>query len=145
MIIANSVVVSFWGSFWLLPLLAMFAEVVVEEAWIRRRCTDPGEVGFALFIMNGVTWLAFMSAVESTHALTKLPYWCCNVVFEVVVVVVEAWLIRDMTRNRFFVRRYRGGSLTWRQALAVSIVGNGVSVMASLLLLAGLMLLAYRR
>lgn len=144
MILANPVAVPFWASAWPLALLGVGAEVLALQAWFRRRCTAPADLGFALLMMHGFTWPVFALAVETTHAATGLSFLLCNAVFEVLVVIAEAGLIRELTRNRFFVRHYPGRPFTWWQALLASLFGNGVSIVVSLLAIGGFALLMKR-
>src|SRR5262245_28424228 len=106
-------------------LLAMWAEVRTEVAMLRRSGWGH-DVWEPLLLINLLTWSCLFFAPDKVKALGLSPAWMITLL-EAAIIVVEAALI--WTALRFRPRVDARPAVTLLRALAVSFVGNLVSVL----------------
>jgi len=84
-----------------------------------------------------LTWLLLMIILIATNYLPEnmandLIFNSILIIGELLIVVVEAWVLRHLTRNKFFHQR-TPKPLTWPKALGISLFINLVSFFAGML------------
>ncbi|MBM4060228.1 MAG: hypothetical protein FJ265_03890 [Planctomycetes bacterium] len=112
---------------WALALIAMWAEIRTTLALLRSMDRATGTVR-PLFLLNLMTWLAFLLAMDWCDSLGLLHRWFVWVVaaLEAIVVTIEANLIWAMLARPTGSPSAR--PLPFVQALRLSLLGNLVSI-----------------
>ncbi|MFO1076396.1 MAG: hypothetical protein U1E73_01570 [Planctomycetota bacterium] len=134
--LANPIIVPVYADpiTWGMALIAVLAEIVAAQVVLRRfGLTDP-RFATPLFVVNVATWFPFLVAVDLLQLRYDAHAIPAYTVLELMVVVIEAFLIRSATRGQFFSSRFRCVPMDLKRSMMVSVVGNSVSVGVSLLL-----------
>src|SRR5947208_2669764 len=108
---------------WSCAIVAMCAEVSATLLMLRRMGQNVAGFGFPLVVANLSTWLPFLVTVDwlvVRHGWGPVP---TIGTLEVLIVVVEALLLRSASRGRFFSRDLPCRPIGLPQALLVSLVG----------------------
>jgi hypothetical protein len=133
-VIANPIVVPAHAHpiVWVVALVAIWAEVRVEMAVLRRFGRTAPQLFAPLFALNLTTWFVFLIAVDAVDR-AKWPMPGSIIALELAVVLIDAVLIHSAMHGRLFTRGLRLTPISGENALGVSFVGNLVSVAISLL------------
>lgn len=126
---------------WGIALLAVWAEVTVARAMLRRFGLTDVRFARPLYVINLSTWFAFLVAVDHWLVWPDADGIPALAALEAAVVVVETILIFQACRGRCFSSRTDWRPLGVRQVAMVSLLANATSIAASLLgfLLLGLL------
>lgn len=117
---------------WGMALVAMLAEISAARAMMRRFGFVDPRLATWLFAVNLATWVPFLVAVERlrlSYSAESIPAFA---LLEIAVMMVETVLIRLLASG--LSARVGSGALSLRRSLAVSVVGNSVSIAVSLTL-----------
>lgn len=130
---ANPILVPSYANpfLWGLAILAMMIEVRTVAWLLRRMGRNVDRVKGPLGLLNLATWFPFLVAMDRAPADTALQFTASVTVLEIVVMVVETFLIRELCAGRLFLREPACGTVTLRQAIGLSIAGNLASIAAS--------------
>jgi hypothetical protein len=131
-LLPNPVVVPAYANpvVWVIAFVAMWAEIRTECAMLRRWGWGKDVLG-TLLLVNLLTWLSFLVAMDRLEGEDLSPVWTVSFL-EAGVVAVEAALTWAALKSR--ARAARGRAISWRGAFGVSFVGNQVSVLISITL-----------
>ncbi|MBK8100978.1 MAG: hypothetical protein IPK26_28175 [Planctomycetes bacterium] len=142
--LANPIIIPAYADpfLWTVALLAMWAEVETEARLLRRFGWIAGVVP-RLLLINVATWLVFLCVLAwlSGRGLLYRPWPAVAGVIaglEGCIVLVEAVLLRLMIRRA----DVQGTRIPLRQAATASLLGNLVSIAASLVPVATIWLLS---
>jgi len=128
--LANPVVIPAYADpiIWVVALVAMWAEIGTEVAMLRRQTATIG-LARTLLLINIMTWLAFLMAVDSLarHG-SRLGWGIAGL--EVVVVVSESILLWTVLRSGSRGRQHPPLGLL--RVMWVALVGNLVSIAISM-------------
>jgi hypothetical protein len=125
------------GEFSQIVFFALIAEVLVVSALLALRKFRFFRVFVAWLFVTQMTYWYLQGAmllyplIRSWDLLYD-PYWLLLLVSEVLVVLIEAWIILRMSESRFF--RDPETAFSKETALGISFAGNAVSLAISLVL-----------
>ena len=111
-----------------LEFFALTAEALVVAGLLAWRNFRFSRVFFAWLPVTLVTYgymTGGMMLLLETYEGFALRFWLTVLLFEIIVVLVEAWVILRMSESKFF--REASTAFPYRAALLVSIAGNAVS------------------
>ena len=111
-----------------LEFIALIAEALVVAGLLAWRNFRFSRVFFAWLPVTLVTYgymTGGMMLLLETYEGFALRFWLTVLLFEIIVVLVEAWVILRMSESKFF--REASTAFPYRAALLVSIAGNAVS------------------
>jgi hypothetical protein len=111
-----------------LEFIALIAEALVIAGLLAWREFRFSRVFFAWLPVTLVTYWYMtggMMLVLELYEGFALRFWLTVLLFEIIVVLVEAWIILRMSESKFF--REAPTAFPYRAALLVSIAGNAVS------------------
>lgn len=133
--LANPVLIPMYADpiSWGIALLAVWAEVTVAQAMLRRFGLTDVRFARPLYVINLSTWFAFLVAVDHWLVYPKAGGIPVLVALEALVVVVETILIFQACQGRCFSSHTEWRPLGVRQVATVSLVANATSIAASLL------------
>lgn len=111
-----------------LEFIALVAEALVIAGFLAWREFRFSRIFFAWLPVTLVTYWYMtggMMLVLELYEGFALRFWLTVLLFEIIVVLVEAWIILRMSESKFF--REAPAAFPYRAALLVSIAGNAVS------------------
>jgi len=111
-----------------LEFIALTAEALFVAGLLAWRNFRFSRVFFAWLPVTLVTYgymTGGMMLLLETYEGFALRFWLTVLLFEIIVVLVEAWVILRMSESKFF--REASTAFPYRAALLVSIAGNAVS------------------
>ena len=126
----------FYAAAWGIVLVPMLAEVAVEFALVRRLGVRDLRFAAFLLVFNLITWPAFFLTTASIDFDSPVPALISIAFLEGIVVLVEAYLIRETTEGKHFSVRFRLTPISFRSALVVSAFGNATSLVLGAVFLA---------
>lgn len=133
LILANPIVIPAYADplDWVVAIFAMWVEMRTVIYLLGRRGNE--DIGFQrpVLLANLATWLTFLVAVEWLVDRSGWNEWATISALELLIVIVEALLIRSASKGRFFSRHLRRTPLSFRPTLIVSLAGNSVSIIVS--------------
>ena len=132
--LANPLALPFYThpAIWLLVVVAMWFEVWVVLALLRRMQQDVTGLDGPLGLINLATWIPFCIALDRFAPTDLTPAVVTTVAFEWVVVLVEAALIHALLRRKLGAPNLACQPISWRDALRLSFLGNLASVALSI-------------
>lgn len=130
LMLANPVVIPAYAApeVWAVALLAMWAEIKTEIALLRRHVPTAG-IASHLLLLNIVTWLAFLIAVDRLDRHGISLGWSVTGL-EACVVIAESLLM--WIGLRAWARAQQSSALPMMRVAWVALVGNLVSIAVSL-------------
>jgi len=132
--LANPILLPAWADPFnvVIASVSMGAEIVAALAALRRLGRNRSGFVVPLIAINVTTWIPFLVAIELLIARSGWDRVTTIVGLELLVVLVEAALLRRASSGRVFSSRSRCALLGRREALLVSTLGNLVSIAVSL-------------
>lgn len=131
--LANPVVIPIYANplTWVVAAIAILIEVRVWLIVLRRLGSNVSGLETPLAVVQLVTWVPFLFAVDAIPPTTEHVGWQIAAL-EVSVVLVEVPLVLAAARGWFVRPRLPSADMTWIQALVASFAGNLASVTFSL-------------